>query len=165
MVTPETKLDASDEAKKIVCDPPDSTQAEGRIDLACAPELCLNAVALSNPSSLHPYVSILLYSDISEFPALIDCGSSHCFIETSFVCKYNLSTYAIPPLPLHLFDGTSNCTITEAIDLPVRFSFGLVTSDTFYITPLDSSCLIILGYSWLSRHNPLIDWVLCSIDF
>ncbi|KIK31894.1 hypothetical protein CY34DRAFT_29275, partial [Suillus luteus UH-Slu-Lm8-n1] len=81
---------------------------------------------------------------------LVDCGSSHCFIETSFVRKYNLTTYAIPPIPLHLFDGSSNATISEAIDLPIRFSSGVVTSDMFYVTPLDSSCLIVLGYSWLS---------------
>jgi hypothetical protein len=118
-----------------------------------------------NPTSLCPYISLLDYPSISEFPALVDCGSSHCFIETSLVQKQKLHTYLIPPIPLHLFDGTCNATISEAIDLSIHFSSGKVTSETFYVTPLDSLCLIILGYSWLSLHNPLIDWVTGSINF
>jgi len=125
-VTPETKQEASSEAKKIVRAPPDSAQDEGRIDSTRAKELRLNAVTLSNPTSLCPYVSLLDYPSISEFPALVDCGSSHCFIETSLVQKQKLCTYLIPPIPLHLFDGTCNATISEAIDLSVRFSSGVM---------------------------------------
>ena len=49
--------------------------------------------------------------------------------------------------------------------LPIRFLTGELKTVTFYVTSLDGSCSAVLGYNWLTRHNPTIDWVLGSITF
>jgi hypothetical protein len=81
--------------------------------------LCLNAVSSSVSNSLTLKLSSDLLPNLTTFVTLLDCGSSDCFLETHFVQKYSLKTYDITPIPLRLFDGTTNATITQAIDLPI----------------------------------------------
>ena len=71
----------------------------------------------------------------------------------------------IPPIGLRLFNGTCNSIITQTMELPVTFPTGEVLTLTFYVTPLNSSCSVVLGYNWLQQYNPLVDWNLGHISF
>src|SRR5215468_3274390 len=104
-----------------------------------------------------------LFSD--PFLGLVDSGSSDCFADTGFVLCNELPTCSVDPIPLVLIDGSVNNHITQVVSLPIHFPSGDVFPLDFYVTPLESSCSVVLGLSWLLRYNPLIDWRLGHVVF
>ncbi|KIM52957.1 hypothetical protein SCLCIDRAFT_32242 [Scleroderma citrinum Foug A] len=57
-------------------------------------EARLNVSALSDPNSLMPYVSFLSYN-IPQLHALMDSGSTHCFIDSKYALEKSFTIYSV----------------------------------------------------------------------
>ena len=84
-------------------------------------EVKLNASTLFNLNSLIVYLSSdsIPNSSNNLFKCLIDSGSTHSFIESAYVHSHSIPTHSIPPIPLKLFDGSTNLVITESVEIPI----------------------------------------------
>ncbi|KAF5322951.1 hypothetical protein D9758_018476 [Tetrapyrgos nigripes] len=100
--------------------------------------------------------------------ALIDSGASRSFIDYRQARKYQDKLQILPkPLPLTLFDGehTSAGIITHKIPIQLYFEDGTTHQEEMLVTKLHPAAQIVLGFQWLRRINPQIDWNGLSFAF
>lgn len=106
-------------------------------------------------------VRLQLQSNMIETYALLDCGATSVFMDVNFARTQlegtPLTTKAIPRR-VHVIDGRpiSSGNITQEVTLAMSMD-GHHEKVTFDLCAL-GKYPIILGMTWLRKHNPKVDW-------
>jgi transposase InsO family protein len=113
------------------------------------------------PRSLKLKVSIETTdtAEVKSINSLVDSGATGNFIDRDYVRTHHLTTRKLSkPVAVFNVDGTPNDSgsITEVADLILRYR-NHSERTLFAVTSLGKQHLI-LGHSWLRKHNPEINW-------
>lgn len=96
-----------------------------------------------------------------QFPAsfFVDSGADACFMNAVLAVKWGIPLVSLDiPAKLVMADGSKNRSIITHKTIPLTVRFGAhVEQLEFYIASIAHKC--ILGYDWLLKNNPDIDWV------
>ncbi|KAH9271283.1 hypothetical protein BASA83_006609 [Batrachochytrium salamandrivorans] len=94
----------------------------------------------------------------------VDCGADDLFMDSKLAADLQIPLLELStPITLRLADGDSSSSLTHRT-VPLQLHIGKhVETATFYVTDLCHG--FILGYSWLERHNPRINWVSRMVEF
>lgn len=95
----------------------------------------------------------------AERLALLDSGATQNFLHPSFIRHHKIETLKLEkPRTVRNVDGTKNKAgdITDYARLQVKTN-GQQETMNFYVSDLGNE-EIILGYPWLAKFNPTINW-------
>src|ERR1700675_2433898 len=125
----------------------------------CLPQkLTISAIRSSN--SLDLDLDIETTSGCKHsLQALLDCGADGLFMDAEYAKANDIPTRSLRnPIPVFNVDGTPNeaGAISEIADVTLRYN-GHTERALFAITQLGKQS-VILGYTWLQKHNPEVDW-------
>ena len=96
--------------------------------------------------------------------AMIDSGASTQFIDPDFASQFGL-TLDLKPIPESpiVVDGHESTPLTHTCTLDLLIDQYLETL-TFQVTKL-AGCQMILGTTWLKKHNSAINWTQNTVFF
>ena len=98
--------------------------------------------------------------------ALLDSGANTTFIDKAVAEWLGLTLETLAnPICIFNVDGSGNSAgdVTHAVDITVDF-LGYREELRTEVTNLGKNSLI-LGYMWLKKHNPSIDWEKGMVKF
>ena len=107
--------------------------------------LRLGANILTDPIS--PLISLSSNLVAKVFQGLINSSSLNYLIDSSFIATHKLPFWIINSLPLILIDGTISQNMNQVVTLLIQFTCGYSCTTKFYVTHLDGSSPVVLGYN------------------
>jgi hypothetical protein len=100
-----------------------------------------------------------------DLRALLDSGATGLFLDTIWVRENKISTKRLERArPVYNADGSPNeaGAISEVAEMIIRYGDHTERA-TFHVTGLGNKNIIV-GFPWLSRHNPEINWVRGTVE-
>jgi hypothetical protein len=116
----------------------------------------LKAIISPKVKALLILVTSLHFPNLS-FSCMINCGSSHCFIDSHYAKVDHFPIVSVPQMRLHLIDGSSLSYIMHATDISVQFPCETTHQVRFLITKLNTKFPAVLRLDWLTLYNLLIN--------
>ena len=122
-------------------------------------ETCVVNTSRNTKASFRLPVTLWVYGKKVQTEALVDSGATTNFIDKKFVLKNHLVTNKLAnPYNVINADGTPNVAglIRQYVRAYVEIGSHKSTH-FFFVTDLGDKNML-LGYSYLFKHNPQIDW-------
>src|SRR5258706_3893584 len=133
--------------------------------LAVVPPPAIYVLSKNSPHSLNIQVKLTSLTSLTSLASvststLLDSGATGMFINRSFMQKHQLETTPLPqPVLVRNVDGSpnENGSVMEEVHVTLHFRCH---SERVHLTVTNlGQQMVIIGHSWLSLHNPEVDWV------
>ena len=114
------------------------------------------------PITRTPIFVLVLRGDQSKsLRVLIDSGAEECLMDSAIASELCIPTQPLSvPMDARALDGHSIGEVNHStVSVQLRVSGN--HSETIQFLPIPSPH--VLGFSWLQKHNPVIDWTTSSI--
>jgi hypothetical protein len=129
-----------------------------------SPYLDVYSVTIANILRNSISVPINIGSSKRTVKTLIKSGAGGLFIDQNFTKNFDIN-YLDEPVKAYNVDRMENKRGTINAYVNLKFSLGEQKfKEHFYVTGLGKQ-RIILGFPWLHKHNPIIDWKKGEITF
>src|SRR6266436_5728123 len=130
--------------------------------LAVVPPPAIYVLSKNSPCSLNIQVELTSLTSLTSVSTsmLLDSGATGMFINQSFVQKHQLETTPLPqPILMCNVDGSPNENGSVMEEVHVTLRFGCHSKRAHLTVANLGQQTVIIGHSWLTLHNPEVDWV------
>src|SRR5258708_1108242 len=130
--------------------------------LAVVPPPAIYVLSKNSPCSLNIQVKLTSLTSLASvsMSVLLDSRATAMFINRTFIHKHHLKTTTLPqPVLVHNIDGSPNENGSVMEEVHVILRFGRHSERAHLAVTNLGQQTVIIGHSWLTLHNPEVDWV------
>src|SRR5258706_226612 len=139
-----------------------ATPREVKKPLATVPPPAIYVLSKNSPHSLNIQVELTSLTSLTSISTsvLLDSRATGMFINWSFMQKHQLETTPLPqPILMCNIDGSPNENGSVMEEVHITLHFGCHSERAHLTVANLGQQMVIIGHSWLTLHNPEVDWV------